>query len=328
MPKKFPTHTPGFIEPMQCLAVAKLPEGPDWEYEIKFDGYRALGITRGGRVQLLSRNGNDFSVRYPSVMRALSRLPEDTVIDGEIVALNEKGLPSFNVLQNYNHAGTPLQYYVFDLPRLRGKDLRSRSLSERRELLRSKVVSHLEGGVALLSESLRAPPSEIVAAVKKQGLEGVIAKRRDSLYEAGRRSGAWVKMRVNKGQELVIGGYVPSAKNFDSLVVGYYDGDELLYIARVRNGFVPALRARVFERLKGLGTKTCPFSNLPQRDKGRWGQGLTADKMAECRWLKPELVAQFEYADWTDANHLRHSKFVALRDDKDAKDVRRERPIA
>ena len=133
--------------------------------------------------------------------------------------------------------------------------------------------------------------------------------------------------REQRGQELVIGGYVPSEKNFDSLVVGYYEGSGLPYVARVRNGFVPALRARVFERFKRLETKTCPFSNLPQRDKGRWGQGLTADKMAECRWLKPELVGHFEYADWTDANHLRHSKFITLRDDKEAKNVKREQPI-
>jgi bifunctional non-homologous end joining protein LigD len=327
MVRKSSTHAPGFVEPMQCLAVANLPEGPDWEYEIKFDGYRAVCDRVDGRVQLWSRNGNDFSVRYPLVTRAVSKLPDDTVIDGEIVALDERGLPSFNILQNYNHAGTPLQFYVFDLLQLRGKDLQARALSERRELLRSKVMPHLDGGVVHLSESLEATASEVVAAVKKQGLEGVIAKRRDSLYEAGRRSGAWVKMRVNKGQELVIGGYVPTEKNFDSLVVGYYEGSELLYVARVRNGFVPALRARVFERFKGLETKTCPFSNLPQRDKGRWGQGLTADKMAECRWLKPELVAQFEYADWTDANHLRHSKFIALRDDKGARDVHREQPV-
>jgi ATP-dependent DNA ligase len=117
-------------------------------------------------------------------------------------------------------------------------------------------------------------------------------------------------------------------KNFDSLIVGYYEGNDLMYVARVRNGFVPALRAKVFERLRKLEIKACPFTNLPQRDKGRWGQGLTADKMAECRWLKPQLVAQIEYADWTDVNHLRHSKFIALRDDKPAKHVRRERPIA
>ena len=278
MSKKSPTHAAGFVEPMHCLAVAKLPEGPDWEYGIKFDGYRALGIKIEDRVQLLSRNGNDFSVRYPSVVRALSKLPDDTTIDGEIVALDESGTPSSNVLQNYNQAGKPLQFFVFDLLRLRGKDLSARALLERRDLLRSKVMPNLRGGIALLSESLEATAVEVVVAVKKQGLEGVIAKRRDGRYEPGRRSGAWVKMRINKGQELVIGGYVPSGGNFDSLVAGYYQGSELLYVARVRSGFMPVLRARVFERFKGLEIKSCPFSNLPQRDKGRWGQGTHGRK--------------------------------------------------
>jgi DNA ligase D-like protein (predicted ligase) len=315
-----------FVEPMQCLAVAKLPEGPDWKYEIKFDGYRALGIKSAGRVRLMSRNGNDFSARFPSVANALSKLPDDSIVDGEIVALDETGRPSFNVLQNYKHSDTPLQFYVFDLLHLAGKNLCDRPLKARRELLRAKVTPRMPEEIRF-SETLEATAAEIVAAVKKQGLEGAIAKRRDSLYEPGRRSGAWLKMRINKGQELVIGGYVPTGKNFDSLIVGYYERDDLIYVARVRNGFVPALRAKVFKRLHKLEIKTCPFSNLPQRDKGRWGQGLTADKMAECRWLKPHLIAQIEYADWTDVNHLRHSKFIALRDDKPAKDVRREQAV-
>jgi bifunctional non-homologous end joining protein LigD len=315
-----------FVEPMQCLAVAKLPEGPNWEYEIKFDGYRALGIKSAGRVRLLSRNGNDFSARFPSIANALSKLPDDSIIDGEIVALDETGRPSFSVLQNYNHADTPLQFYTFDLLHLVRKSLRDRPLDDRRELLRTKVMPRMQGEV-LFSETLDATAAEIVAAVRKQGLEGVIAKRRDGLYEPGRRSGAWVKMRINKGQELVIGGYVPTVKNFDSIIVGYYEHDDLIYVARVRNGFIPALRAKLFGRFHKLESKTCPFSNLPQRDKGRWGQGLTADKMGECRWLKPHLVAQIEYADWTDVNQLRHSKFIALRDDKPAKDVKREQPF-
>jgi ATP-dependent DNA ligase len=244
----------------------------------------------------MSRNGNDFSARFPSVANALSKLPDDSIVDGEIVVLDETGRPSFNVLQNYNHTDTPLQFYAFDLLHLAGKTLRDRPLDERRELLRAKLMSRMLSEV-LFSETLKATAVEIVAALKKQGLEGVIAKRRDSRYEPGRRSGAWVKMRINKGQELVIGGYVPAPKNFDSIIVGYYERNDLIYVARVRAGFVPALRVKVFERFHKLEIKTCPFSNLPQREKGRWGQGLTADKMAECRWLRPHLVAQIEYAD-------------------------------
>jgi DNA ligase D-like protein (predicted ligase) len=324
--KQPPKHLARFVEPMQCLSVRKLPEGPDWEYELKFDGYRALGIKSGDRARLTSRNGNDFSVRFSSVARALSKLPDDTIVDGEIVALDETGRPSFNVLQNYNHSATPLEFYVFDLLNLAGEDLRDRPLDERRKLLCTKVMPRMPDEISF-SVTFEAPAAEVVAAVKAQGYEGVIAKRRTSLYEPGRRSGAWVKMGINKGQELVIGGYVPAGKNFDSLIVGYYEGNDLVYVARVRNGFVPALRTKLFERFDKLEIKTCPFSNLPQRDRGRWGQGLTADKMAECRWLKPQLVAQIEYADWTDVNNLRHSKFIALRADKSAKDVRREQPV-
>jgi DNA ligase D-like protein (predicted ligase) len=312
-----------FVEPMQCLAVAQLPEGPDWEYEIKLDGYRALGIKSGGRVRLVSRNGNDFSTRFSLVARALSKLPDETVIDGEIVALDETGHPSFHVLQNYKRSGTPLQFYVFDLLHIAGKKLCHHTLDERRAKLQDEVMPHMPDSIRL-SESLHARPSELVAVARENGLEGIIAKRRRSFYECGRRSGAWVKMRINQGQELVIGGYVPRGKNFDSLIVGYYQQGALLYVARVRNGFAPALRVKIFERLQKLESQTCPFSNLPQRDKGRWGQGLTLGKMAECRWLKPQLVAQIEYADWTDVNHLRHSKFIALREDKAAKDVHRE----
>jgi DNA ligase D-like protein (predicted ligase) len=308
---------------MQCLAVAKLPEGPDWEYEVKLDGYRALGIRKEGSARLLSRNGNDFSARFPSIARSLSKLPDKTIIDGELVALDETGKPSFNVLQNYNQAATPLQYYVFDVPHFSGQSLRDLPLNDRRELLRTKIMPRMAQNIRF-SESLEASATEVIASIREQGLEGVIAKRRHSLYEPGRRSGAWVKLRINKGQELVIGGYVPAAKNFDSLIVGYYEGDELMYVGRVRNGFIPALRVKVFERIRKLESKTCPFSNLPQRDKGRWGRGLTADKMSECQWLKPLLVAQIEYADWTEVNQLRHSKFIALRDDKPVREVRRE----
>jgi hypothetical protein len=154
-----------FVEPMQCLAVAKLPEGPDWEYEIKFDGYRALGVKSAGGVRLMSRNGNDFSARFPSVARSLSKLPDDSVLDGEIVALDETGRPSFNVLQNYNHADTPLQFYAFDLLHLFGKNLRDRPFDDRRELLRVRVMPRMQGEV-LFSETLEATAAEIVAAVK------------------------------------------------------------------------------------------------------------------------------------------------------------------
>jgi len=211
---------------MQCLPAAKLPEGSNWEYEVKFDGYRALGIKSGGGVRLMSRNENDLAGRFPILVQALAELPDETIIDGEIVALDENGRPSFNVLQNYRRAGTPLQFYAFDVLTLAGRSLQNEPLGERRKVLRTKIMPRLPDSV-LYSESLEATASQVTDAVKAQGLEGVIAKRRDSLYEPGRRSGAWIKMRVNKSRALVLGGYVANGKNFDSIVVGYYEGDDL-----------------------------------------------------------------------------------------------------
>jgi bifunctional non-homologous end joining protein LigD len=172
---------------------------------------------------------------------------------------------------------------------------------------------------------LEAKLEDLIRSVKAQGLEGLVAKRRNSKYEPGQRSGAWQKMRVNQGQEFVIAGYTPSPKNFDALVIGYYEGSKLMYAARTRNGFTPASRAELFKKLKPLEISGCPFANLPEKKAGRWRAGLTAAKMAECRWLKPQLIGQFEFVEWTEDAHLRHSRFVALRDDKKAKDVKRER---
>jgi len=174
------------------------------------------------------------------------------------------------------------------------------------------------------SPDLEASLADLILSVRAQHFEGLVAKRKDSLYESGLRSGAWLKMRLNVGQEFVIGGYTPGPKNFDALIFGYYDGAKLIYVARCRNGFNPALRAQLFKRLHGLHTEKCPFANLPEAKSGRWGVGLTKAKMAECRWLTPELVAQVEFAEWTPDNHLRHAKFVALRDDKNARSVVRE----
>jgi ATP-dependent DNA ligase len=144
----------------------------------------------------------------------------------------------------------------------------------------------------------------LIEAVRRLGLEGLVAKRRDSRYEAGARVGAWVKMRVNDGQEFVIGGYTLGGRTFDALVFGYYDGARFLY-ARTRNGFTPALRGALMRRFRGLEHDTCPFANLPEAKSGRWGQGLTAEKMKDCQRLKPVLVGHFEFREWTTDNHLR-----------------------
>ena len=309
---------------MLLLRTEMLPEGEDFQYELKFDGYRALAIKSGGKVQLRSRNDKDFNARYPAIVKALAPLQDETVIDGEVVALDPAGKPSFNLLQNHGSAGAPLHFFIFDLLVLKGKDVMNKSLTERRGLLEKHIFPKMQEPIRY-SPVLEAGLKDLIQSVKAQGLEGLVAKRRDSKYEPGLRSGAWLKMRVNQGQELVIGGYTPSPKNFDALVIGYYDGSNLIYAARTRNGFTPASRAELFKKIKPIEIKECPFANLPEKKAGRWGAGLTAAKMAECLWLKPVLVGQFEFVEWTSDQHLRHSRFVALRDDKKAGAVKRER---
>jgi bifunctional non-homologous end joining protein LigD len=313
----------GFIEPMLLLRTEKLPDDAKrWEYQLKLDGYRAIAFKSGGRLHLRSRNDNDFSGRYPAVMRGLAGLPDDTVIDGEIVALDEHGRPSFNALQNFV-PGTVVQFYVFDVMVLCGRDVRGETLESRTRLLVQKVVPALQEPVRYAGE-LQASLRDLIHSVKAHGFEGLVAKRRSSRYEPGLRSGAWMKMRVNRGQEFVIGGYTIGTKTFDALIFGYYEAGQLLYVARTRNGFTPATRVQLMKRFRELEVTECPFANLPEARSGRWGQGLTKAKMVDCRWLRPELVAQVEFVEWTPDDHLRHSSFVSLREDKHARDVTRE----
>ena len=314
----------GFIEPMLLLRQEALPGDPTrWQHELKMDGYRAVAFKTGGRVYLRSRNDNDFSSRYPGVVEGLGKMPDETVVDGEIIAVDEEGRPSFNVLQNYGSAKAPVLYYVFDVMMLAGRDVMRETLEARRALLEHRVLPSLTEPVRYLPP-LDASLQVLVASVKAQGLEGLVAKRLDSRYEPGLRSGAWQKMRVNRGQEFVIGGYTVGTTTFDALIFGYYEGERLIYAARTRNGFTPMVREQLFKKFLGLEIKECPFANLPEAKSGRWGQGLTKAKMVDCRWLKPVLVAQIEFLEWSGENHLRHSKFIALREDKAARDVRRE----
>jgi bifunctional non-homologous end joining protein LigD len=308
---------------MLLLSSERLPEGPEWLYELKLDGYRALAIKTGGKVQLRSRNDNDFTGKYPQLAKALEPLPDETVLDGEVVALDVSGRPSFNTLQDSGGAGAPLYFYIFDVLVLAGRVLTRTPLEQRRGILQGEVLPKLADPIRYVAP-LDGSLSDLLHAVRSYGFEGLIAKRRDSLYEAGKRTGAWRKMRVNRGQEFVIGGYTPSASSFDALIFGYYEGDRLMYAAKTRNGFTPRLRLDLMKRLRLLQTDVCPFANLPESKAGRWGAGLTAEKMVNCRWVRPELVAQFEFVEWTPDNHLRHSRFVALRKDKNPREVVRE----
>jgi DNA ligase D-like protein (predicted ligase) len=319
-----PKSAPGrFIEPMLLLRTDSLPAGEQWLYELKLDGYRAIAFKRNGAIHLRSRNDNGFNARYPAVVEALAGLPDNTVIDGEIVAFDEEGRPSFNALQNYGSAPAAVVYYAFDVMVLAGQDVMREPLQQRRALLEKKVLPKLPEPVRY-SAPLDADLPVLIQSVKAHGFEGLVAKRRSSVYESGLRTGAWMKMRVNRGQEFVIGGYTRGTATFDALVLGYYENGRLIYVARTRNGFTPVTRGQLFRKFKALEIDECPFANLPEEKSGRWGQGLTKAKMAECVWLKPVLVGRFEFLEWTADNHLRHSKFVGLREDKKARDVKRE----
>jgi bifunctional non-homologous end joining protein LigD len=315
--------TARFIHPMLLLRTDLLPSGEEWVYELKLDGYRAIAFKRDRAVHLRSRNDNDFNSRYPAIVKALAALPDNTVIDGEIVALDADGRPSFNALQNYGSPSVFIVYYVFDLMVLAGRDVMREPLEKRRQLLETKVLPKLAEPVRH-SPALDADLRSLIHSVKAHGLEGLVAKRVNSVYEPGLRSGAWMKMRVNRAQEFVIGGYTRGTRSFDALVFGYYEGERLIYVARTRSGFTPALRAQLSRKFRGLEIAECPFVNLPEAKSGRWGQGLTKAKMAEVQWLRPVLVGQFEFLEWTADNHLRHSKFIGLREDKPARDVVRE----
>jgi ATP-dependent DNA ligase len=278
-------------------------------------------VRSAGRTTLYSRRQNVLNQRFPNIAIALKDLPDDTVVDGELVALDPYGRPDFNLLQNFRSSESRIFYYAFDILIHKGRRLTELPLSERRAIL-STIIEPSEH--VAISEVSDRSAAEMLQFIKSHGLEGAIAKRSDSLYQPGQRTGLWSKYRINLEQEFVIGGYIPSNLGVDSLVVGFYRGKDLIYAARVRAGLVPTTRREVFERLEHLITPKCPFVNLPEAAAGRWGQGLTAEKMKECVWVRPELIARIQFLEWTGADHLRHTKFVALREDKDPSKVVRE----
>lgn len=306
---------------MMATRGAALPRGAEWSYEVKWDGYRAQAVKNGSTVLLASRNLKNITRQYPDVARAAARVAAaSAVLDGEIVALDAEGRPSFQALHHSSFEGLTLVFYAFDLLHVDGRDLTKKPLDDRRAALRAVVDT---SGV-LLSEPLPGTPDQIADVVRGLGLEGIVAKRRRSAYMPGRRSDAWVKVRFAMHQELVVGGYKPAAAGFDSLIVGYYAGAKLLCAGKVRNGFTPATRADLSARLTAMHTVKCPFANLPSVRSGHWGEGIGAEEMTTLRWLKPRLVVDVSFAEWTRDGSLRHAAFAGLRDDKPAREVVRE----
>lgn len=311
---------PEFCVPMQPRQVAELPTGKEWTYEIKWDGYRALALKHGKSVRLLSRNNKDLGRKFPSVIEAVTRVnAASAIIDGEIVGFDEKGRPSFQALQNQSSEAAQVKFLAFDLLHADGDDLRSWPLEGRRQTLRSVLA----GSGVIESRELLGDPRDIAAEARRMGLEGIVAKRRTGHYVCG-EAGDWVKLKLNREQEFVVGGYDPPVNGFHALVIGYFDRRDLICCGRVRAGFNAINRSRLVPALRAQPLEECPFANLPMDTHGRWGEGITAADMANLRWVKPRIVVQIGFVEWTRAGLLRHPTFRGIREDKKARDVGRE----
>jgi bifunctional non-homologous end joining protein LigD len=314
-PRKHREYTP-----MLATLVQELPRGKEWLFEVKWDGYRAISYVAGAEVTLKSRRGNDFTSRFEVVAKEIVKAVKtpDCVLDGEVCALDENGRASFSAMQQ-GKPGTPLVYYVFDLLEVEGELLIDLPIEERRERLvqlldkRNKTVrlsEFFDDGDALYK------------AAEEQGLEGVVAKRAGSRYLPGKRTRDWLKIKVHGDQEFVIAGYTKGqgrrAGAFGSLVLGYWEGDELLYAGNVGTGFNEREIERLLKKLKPLGRKTSPFKVVPKMPKVKKGDVV---------WVEPKLVAQVEFVEWTHDRHLRAPVYKGLREDKGPEEVVREMPI-
>jgi bifunctional non-homologous end joining protein LigD len=304
-----------FMAPMLAKLVRELPKGEGWIYEAKFDGYRILALKSGSSVKLLSRRGSDFTAQFNAVAADAGELAADSaLLDGEVVAVNAKGQPSFQILQNRRAlpSGYVLAYYAFDLLHLNGVDLRKKPLRERKQMLRQLVA----GTSVRLSADLPGTPAEIIKAVRKHGLEGVVAKKVDSIYESGQRSGAWLKLPLKPKDEFIIGAYRPAGAALELLLVGYQKAGKLWFCGKVRQGLNRWNRKSLVETLQPLQVKKCPFANLPSSEKkSHWGEGVAAEEMENYAWVQPKLVADVRFTEWTETGVLRHAEFVGLRED-------------
>ncbi|MFL6543537.1 MAG: non-homologous end-joining DNA ligase [Chthoniobacterales bacterium] len=326
---EFPSGKPKFIEPMKARLADAPPQHGDWMYELKFDGFRLLAVKDGDSVSLFSRNKNELRARFPEVAAAVQQLAvRDCVIDGEVVALDDKGRSSFQLLQGIEMEGraAPTYYYVFDLLEADRHSLVDAPLSQRKELL-TRVCADAPETIRI-SDEISGEPRDLLEQVARLGLEGIIGKLRESKYEVGRRSGTWIKLKASNEQEFVIGGYTPpggSRKHFGALLVGYYEGKKLMFAGKVGTGFNAKSLAALHKKFKEEERDDCPFADLPSKQGGAWVQGITPAMMRKCTWVNPKFVCQIKFAEWTRDAKLRQPVFLGLRDDKSARDVVRER---
>ena len=312
---------PRRYQPMLATLAGEVPKGDGWLHEIKWDGYRIVATVAGGEPELRTRKDQDYTERFENVAKELVKALKtpDCVVDGEVCALDEEGRPSFSAMQQ-GKPGTPIVYYLFDLLEVEGEPIIDLPLEERRERLeklldkRNKTVRFSESfddGEALL------------AAAEKQGLEGIMSKRLGSRYLPGKRSRDWLKIKGHGRQEFVIAGYTRGkgrrVGTLGSLVLGTYEGGELVYVGNVGTGFNDKEIDRLLEKLKPLERKTPPFKNVPKMPRVRKGDVI---------WVEPKLVAEVEFVEWTHDGHLRAPSYKGLREDKEATEVRREEPMA
>lgn len=300
--------------------VAAAPHGDAWLYEVKLDGYRIAAELAQGAVRLYTRRGHDWSARAPSVVADLAALHgHEALIDGELVSLRPDGVSDFQALQNALSSGRSgeLVYYAFDLLLLDGVDLRARPLLERKRALAQLLATAKLGAHVRYSEHVRGHGEQVFARACKLGLEGVIAKRADAPYRAGRGKD-WLKVKCIARQEFVIGGYTPpggSRKHLGALLVGVREGDALRYTGKVGTGFSEQSLRDLHARLAPLVRERPPFSPPPKGPDAR-----------SAIWVEPRLVAEVAFTEFTDDGRLRHPSFQGLREDKPARAIRRERP--
>ena len=322
---KVKSKIPRDVKPMLATLVDKPFDSEGWSYEVKWDGFRTLCYLEKGEVEIRSRNNKDFNKKFYPIYDALKTWKIAAVVDGEIAVLNEKGAPDFNALQVWrSEADGQLVYYLFDVLWLNGYNLTQAPLLERRKVLQQIIP---KSDFLRLSENFAVTGTEFFELADKMGLEGIIAKKNDSPYTPNIRSKQWLKIKTQKHQEAVIAGYTKnenSSKKFSALLMGVYEGKELIFIGPVGTGFDSKMQSDLLEKMKPLITDKCPFNEVPDYNKP--SRFRPDPPKAEVTWLKPKLVAEVTYRASTNDGSMRHPSFKGLREDKSAKDVVRESP--